>query len=133
MSEEKTLTDLLPRTIQIVLGGKSFIVKEKSIIRMSELRLKICKLIDHVQKSLTNTEDVNPDIMFAKLMLTSGIDDLIDAFFSYCTEIPKSEVENEYSDLEFLNALIGVYELNSPFLDKLWEQMAVIFPKEITE
>lgn len=119
---------LLPKTVEIILGGVPYTIKEKSILRMTEWRKVTTKLgkklssvyFDCADKEKTQIEFYTEVI---EILLADGLDDLLEGFWLYCTELKREEIEENISDEEMIDAIIEVFKLTIPFFMNLWKKM----------
>ena len=126
-----TLESLVPKTITVVLGGKEYFIQEKSILKMSEWRQKTGNIVDYFIDAIQDSKtDVEIFARITKRIWTSGLDEIVDAFWMYA-DLPREEIEKDCTDEEIIKASIEVIKLVSPFLRMIME--AIIMALDQTE
>lgn len=126
MAKRTELQKLNREPIMVTIGENKYPIYPKPIVEARVWKQKALPILKPFFDELQMLEEKNTsqvsEIKFATLFIkfaTETIDELIELFFDYCTNLNKKEIESIATEEEIYDALFCVIELSFPLVKRL--------------
>jgi len=112
----RTEEDALARApIVVTFGGKQYEIKPLVLRESREWRKKYGAFLKRLGSTMSTELTEAKGFEALDMLLTSGIDDLIDLVFDYARDLPREEIEASATEAELLEAARKIGEIVFPF------------------